>query len=287
MTSLTAAVRAFSDALVHVPDSTLTEPWSGVPGKGDWSEYSDNLGEIVFLIYQKLRELAGDIQNERMHRGFAPTRAQRILGQHRLAYRDLIGVLAGVHDDELDLAPLEAEWSIRGVIAHTSMAEWWAYRPHIRHALQLYRAGLPPTELTANETVGENGEPIDTFGPLPELIKRYEHFHTTVTREFASVTDAELRAPSAWWEREPVQVGFRLYRFDWHIRDHTVQIEKILEAIGHQRTETQLRARALYGALGEVEASLIGANRILIGRQRALAEAIIQRAEEIRLPQPA
>ena len=80
--------------------------------------------------------------------GVAPiatrSHAQRILGQHQLAYRDLTGALVGVPDDMLDREPAAGEYSIRATLSHMMMAES-GFRIAIEWALeQRGEANLSP-----------------------------------------------------------------------------------------------------------------------------------------------
>jgi hypothetical protein len=78
----------------------------------------------------------------------------------------------------------------------------------------------------------------------------------------------------------PVQ--FRLLRFDSHLRQHTIQVEKTLEATGRGPNEARRLIRILYAALAELEAALLGFQPE--GAQiQALARGLASRTEEIRL----
>lgn len=279
---LVPAVQAFASALCKVPDRRLWSDWPGAPGKGDWVEYTDNYREVALCVYQSMCQLANEIRALRAKGDNPITPVQTVLGQNQLAYRDLHGLMLGVRDDQLDLTPFEGERrSIRAHLTHVMMAEWWAYRPQILHALELGRSGKEPTTLPGREIVERDGEPVTTFGTPMDLLTRYEVLHNKFLKNLSGLSASEMEIPSKWWEPAPVTVRFRLYRLGWHVRDHIVEIEKILDGIKHRRTETHRFARFVFGGLGEVESALIGAETMQLDRQRELASEIIGRAAEI------
>ena len=61
-----------------------------------------------------------------------------------------------------------------------------------------------------------------------------------------------------FWESTPMPLEFRLHRFDAHLRQHTIQIEKTLKAIGLPFTEAKRLLRLIYAALADVENQAIG-----------------------------
>jgi hypothetical protein len=277
---LSREVKTLANALTRLPDAALRQDWSGMPGEGDWAEYSDNLSDIVYLVYQRLREFEVTALSERARRGPEVTMAQWILAQHQLAYRDLHGVLGGVRDEELDQAPFEGEWSLRDNLAHIMLAEWWAQRPQIQHALRLWRSGqspapMPPRELNEDATV-----PVD-YGTLVELLDRFDSLHDELVEEFASISEEELGALSVYWEKDPVEIRFRLCRFAWHLRGHALQADKIRVGIGHRLTDAERLVRYLYSALGDAEGALIGGGASLAELERECSASINRRVIEV------
>lgn len=141
---LAAAVERFAQTVAALPDSVLMKDWIGKPGPGDWQWYSDCLREVVLQGYQELCDFAIVAERERAKHGPEFNDTHRLLGQHRFAYREFQSLFVGVPDSLLDKTPLRSERSIRENLAHVIMAEWWAYRPQILHALDRGRAGLSP-----------------------------------------------------------------------------------------------------------------------------------------------
>jgi len=105
--------------------------------------------------------------------------------------------------------------------------------------------------------------------------------HFQVLHELASISDDELRLPSFFWEDNPMEIRFRLHRFDAHLRQHTIHVEKTLVGIDHHPREAERLVRMLYGALGEAEGAVIGAPEMGAERWSKAAEGIHKRAAEI------
>lgn len=277
---LSRAVERLAQVVAKLPDTVLMHDWVGRPGPGDWHWYSDCLREIVLQAYQELCDFAVEAERERAQHGPQQTSTHRLLAQHRFAYREFQSLFVGVPDAVLDETPLPWERSIRENLAHMILAEWWAYRPQILHALERGRQGLDPEVMPATDTVARHGEPVGSHETLGELLTRYERLHTQNTLDYSDITDDELRIRSAWWENGPVELRFRLKRYVWHPRDHAVTIDKILDALGHRRTATQRFASRLFSGLGTAEGPLIGADGLMAGRYAELTASLEERANE-------
>jgi len=279
--SLSDAVKEFTGALLRLPDSALRQPWPGKLGDDGWKEYSDTLNDIAFLALQKLRALTVDIESSRETQGPRITVAHRILAQHQAAYRDFCGMMAGVRDEELDITPFAKRWSLRHNLAHILVAECWSQGPQILHALEQRRAGKGVVPRPVPEVLDEDGTPPD-FGSVSELLARLEFFHDRLIRRLMDIRDDELETHSIYWEDESVDVRFRMYRFAWHLRSHTIQTDKIRLGLGHQLTDMDRLTRLIYTALGEAEGALIGAGEAQHELASAVVAAILARSEEIK-----
>ncbi|WP_327138901.1 DinB family protein [Nocardia sp. NBC_01327] len=277
---LAIAVERFAQTVATVPDELLMKDWVGKPGAGDWQWYSDCLREVVLQGYQELCDFAVTAERERAKHGPQFNDTYRLLGQHRFAYREFQSLFVGVPDALLDNTPLRSERSIRENLAHVVMAEWWAYRPQILHALDRGRKGLPPQAVPAADTVAQHGEPPGNHESLHELLALYERVHLRNTQDYSGITHDELGIRSAWWELGPVELRFRLQRYIWHPRDHAVSIDKILDASGHRHTANHRFASRLFSGLGTAEAALIGADGFFTDQIDSLAITINQRADE-------
>src|SRR5919199_3156310 len=267
------AVEAFAEATTGLPDEALEREWR-------WRAHDEEGGRFAFFVtYQELRELAALAAAERATRGPAHTLAQRILAQHHAAYRDLHGVLAGVDDGALDPEPAPGEWPLRDVLEHVVGTEQGFFAV-VSHALERHRRG-ELLERTPRDAIFTYHPEITFDGTLAQILARYDELHAKILRRFADLDEGDLAAPSLWWEGYPVELGFRLHRFDAHLRQHTIQVEKTLAGVGHPLTEAGRLLRLVYGALGEVEGALIGAPESAADRQRDVASTIAERAAEI------
>ena len=85
--------------------------------------------------------------------------------------------------------------------------------------------------------------------------------------------------------RDQLHISHRRKRLqmqlDSHLRQHTVQVDKTLQAIGHQVSESRRLLRLVYAALAAVEGTAIGAWDVLAESERHLAETIAVRTDEI------
>ena len=254
--SLSAAVDAFAHLTSGLPDADLGKPW-------DWQDYQEGVRFAFFRTYESLRELAVRLAAERVASGQAPTSAQHILTQNHAAFRDLQAVLLGCHSALLEQVPAEGEWSVRQALNHIIRAEGNFYFM-VHFALQDARSGAGQlTEVT--EAMWEafwSGDPYPELresGSPGDLLAYYELLHQRVLGEFTGITEAELEAPAIFWETRPYPIRFRLHRFDSHLRQHTVQIEKTLLAIGDPPNEARRLLRLIYAALAQVEGAALGA----------------------------
>lgn len=270
---LAQAVETFAHVGERFSDAALTKSWQ-------WGAYDEGVRFAFFLTYQELRELATQTAAQRAIHGPAITSAQRILAQHHSAYRDLCGILAGVGEDELDPVPMEEEWPLRDVLGHIIDTEQTFFSV-IRYAIDRHRSGNQrPLEMPESEEEMED-ETDNSQGTLQQILANYDALHDQIVHELASISEAELHAPSLWWEGYPLEVGFRLHRFDTHLRQHTIQIEKTLVGIEHQPNEAEHLLRIIYGALGEAEGARIGAWEANADQWHNVAAALINRAAEI------
>lgn len=118
---------------------------------------------------------------------------------------------------------------------------------------------------------------------LRGILDHYETLHNQILRQLAGLNEAEAIAPSVYWEGEPLQVSYRLHRFDAHLRQHTVQAEKTLAAIDRAPNEAKRLLRLVYNALAEAEGFLIGNWNLEQDQRREVASTIEARAAEVDL----
>jgi hypothetical protein len=113
------------------------------------------------------------------------------------------------------------------------------------------------------------------------MLAYHRELHPKLIHEFSNITDDELELPSAFWEETRFPIRHRLHRYEAHLIQHTVQVDKTLAAIGQSPSETKRLIRHLFAALAEVNANLIGADNL--GEECIpLAKEISDRTTEIR-----
>jgi uncharacterized damage-inducible protein DinB len=245
VTTVTAAVEALVRATVDLSDEDMGRPWV-------WREYDEEGLRFALLVSQhELRDLAVRLAALRAQ---PPTQAQRILGQYHHAYRDLTGALAGLRDDDLDRAPAPEEWSLREVIEHMVGADHG-----FLGVIQYSRAPERPRDEKAasdqwpawRAAHGYRG-PERLEGGIAEVRNTLFQIHRRILSELGDLTDAEIEDFADFWDgAKPIR--FRLHRFEAHYVQHTVQVDKTLEAIGRGPTEARRLARVLYRDLAPVE----------------------------------
>ncbi len=278
---LTQAISQFAELVLDLSDSDLEQEWV-------WGSYeSEGIRFAYFRTYEQLRELAVKIRVARDAAGKPLTEVQLILAQYHAAYLDLQAVLLGISPEQADQAPSEGEWSLRRTDAHMIGADLGFYVA-IKFALDRHRQGLDPLVEIADETwldiTGMDEKELDAImdSSLDGLQTYHRQLHRRILEDFVDINPSELQMHSKYWEKEPLSVSIRLGRFDSHLRQHTVQIEKTLVDLGYHPNESKRLLRLIYAALAGIEGALLGAPEISRREIEIRAEKIAARAEEIR-----
>ena len=271
----TQAIERLVKKSVHLDDADLDRAYA-------WRDYDeDGLRFALLTAHHILRDTAASVAAARLRAGRPFTEAQRILAQVHEAYRDLTGALAGTSDAELDIDPPDSQWPLREVLGHVLETEN-AFLAAILVALDAARAGRP--SVSSKEAFEAKRQPTeDPSGSRADALDALFRSHVAMLRLLASVTDAELDTPSFFWESEGYPVRFRMHRFEEHLRQHTIQVDKTLVALGHPPTEAERLVRNLYTALAAVEsvASDAGAGGEVLDRCAASVDEIADQVEEI------
>lgn len=264
MTTVTQAVEALVRATIDRSDEQMGAPWA-------WGDYDEEgLRFALLMTHHELRDLAVRLAAERPAR----TQAQAILAQYHQAYRDLTAVLAAVRDDDLDRAPAPDEWAIRDVLEHMLGAEH-GFLAVNRFALSRHRAGTYDTQ-TEDEWKAFRAPYAmpqgAVAGTVADIRNAFFTQHVRALRELADIADAELDLPSQFWEDEHMPIRFRLHRFEEHLRQHTIQLDKTLVSIGRAPTEAQRLVRNVYNALADVESEPASDDQLRAACARTVAE---------------
>lgn len=278
--SLVRAVKEFASLTQGVPDPDLDREWA-------WGAYDEEGVRFAFFrTYEELCELAANTASMRSALGPETSVAHRVLGQYHRAYRDLEAALLGAERDALGKAPAEGEWPVHKVVAHIVGAEL-GFFVAVKYALARRRSGdgrpaeIPDEAWDTISGIDEAAFQALADGSFADLESYRGELHDRVLRELADIRDEELAAPSMYWEGYEISLRFRLHRFDSHLRQHTVQVDKTLEAIGHAPNEAKRLLRLIYGALADAEGAAIGAWDVGRELRRAAAETIAARTDEI------
>jgi hypothetical protein len=270
----------FAELVQGIEDSDLEKEWI-------WGAYkSEGVRFAFFRNYEELRELAVELHQVRAASSAPLSEAQRILAQYHSTYMDLQGVLLGVESRYDGKPPAEGEWPLRRIIAHIVGADLGFYVT-IKYALDRYHQGLDPLVKIEDEIwlkiAGMDESELDEImdGSLLGLQSFHSDLHMRILSDFAEIDASEIEIPAMFWEDEPLSLRFRLHRFDSHMRQHTIQVEKTLQILGHVPSESQKLLRLVYAALAQVEGVLIGIWRTQEGFLMEFAEQIDERTREI------
>ena len=275
---LQSAVERFARLAASLTDADLERPWT-------WCDYDEGVRFAFFRTYESLRDLAVKLADERRKAGLPQTQAQHILAQYQSAFNDMEAVILGVTDEQAVQPPAEGEWPLRTVLRHFVEAEG-TFFAITSYAVQRARAqdGRPLALSDEGWDAFWAGDPYEALaesGSFSELLAYYRGLHERVLETFAGVSDAELDEPVVFWESQPMPVRFRLHRFESHLRQHTIQMDKALVAPGLASGEARRLVRMVYTGLAEVQGQLIGAGDICANVCADLAAEIDRRTEEI------
>ena len=273
MPTVTQAVEALVRVTVDLPDAAMDRPWV-------WREYDEEGLRFALLMAQhELRDLAVRLA---AMRPAPPSQATRILGQYHHAYRDLTGALAGLRDEDVDKVPKDGEWPVREVILHMLGAES-GFLGTIQYARDPDR---PADEDEAGDRWPtwrkEHGYAAleSIAGGIVDVRNAMFESHRRVLRELGDLRDQDLEKPAGFWDGlKPIR--FRLHRFEAHMIQHTIQVDKTLDWIGRAPTEARRLVRVLYRDLAAVE--MLPSDGLGEIERDEVAKTIADRAAEIAL----
>ncbi|MCK4899736.1 MAG: DinB family protein [Anaerolineales bacterium] len=255
-TKLSQAVQNYAEITHLLTDSELDSEWS-------WKDYNEGVRFAFFRIYEELRQLASRLGSSRSSSSQPLTTAQLTLAQYHAAYRDLQAVLIGVSDAESVRPPAENEWPVREALVHIISAERAFFAVNLDALERMRSEDGRPLEMSEEAWdvfwMGDTFKKLKEGAASSELLAYYDKLHWRILTELTGITEDELLTPVVFWESTPMSLEFRTHRFDAHLRQHTIQVEKTLEAINIPFTEAKRLLRLIYAALAEVETQTIGA----------------------------
>ncbi len=220
-----------------LPDAILEWPWN-------WQSYDEGIRFVFFRLMEEIITLAGNpdrfqIDSEKNSQNEVNTYLLRF---HR-AFWLLKAQLAGLDEGLANQQPTPQDWSIRRTVEHILESEWMFYG--------VFRYGFHASSQSVDLPLGkatqdfidqhfdvDGGFPSDHFDcPLAEILLFYEQRHTDVLSGLSSLKDDDLERPLIFWEDEAMSARFRLIRFESHLRQHLIQIQKTAHQLQFQYSE--------------------------------------------------
>jgi len=229
---------------------------------------------IQFVLYDLLRhEQAIAVGAQRA----AESEIARILDLAQAAYGDLVGVLIGRSDEDLDNMR-DGEWSLRDVLRHAIAVE-------LRYAAQVeYSAlrgdeepiGIPPERLPCDRlSPPEPQYAAARVAGISQMLDLLGLARLTTDERLAAVPDTALARPSLWGTR-PMTVRMRSHQIAVHLTECAIQSEKCLAA--KDASEARRILRHISAARGAHERWSDSAARAeLDDRYRQLAATCLRR----------
>jgi uncharacterized damage-inducible protein DinB len=278
--SFATAIESFDRRLRAIDDNALDLFWA-------WESYDEEGVRFGILrTTEQVADAAIEIGARRAEAGAGRSRAERILGRYLVSWRELWSV-ADRADTVVDIAPAEGEWSLRAILDHLVEADF-GFLVTIRNGLEQVRAGVvAPRRVGSDEAwlaladVEEGPWRAAMEGPLDDIREFHRASRDRIVDRLAGVTDAELEQTSPFWDGERSN-RFRLGRFESHLRQHTIQAEKAVQATMGAPREVERLLRLLARATGDVEAAAIRADAGLLEPILApLAAEVDDRADQL------
>jgi hypothetical protein len=278
--SFAAAIESFDRRLRAIDDNALDLFWA-------WESYDEEGVRFGILrTTEQVADAAIEIGARRAEAGAMRSRAERILGRYLVSWRELWSV-ADRADTVVDTAPEEGEWSLRAILDHLVEADF-GFLVTIRNGLEQVRAGVvAPRRVGSDEAwlalaeVEEGPWRAAMEGSLDDIRAFHRASRDRIVDRLAGMTDAELRDTSPFWDGERPN-RFRLGRFESHLRQHTIQTEKAVQATIGAPREVERLLRLLARATGDVEAGARGAAPDLVASALGpLVDEIDARTEEL------
>jgi hypothetical protein len=253
---LTTVLEGFDRGLRVIDDRSLEAFWA-------WEAYDEEGVRFGILrTTEQVGDAAIEIAARRAAAGDGVGRAARILGRYLVAWRELWSV-ADRADAVIDTAPLEGEWPLRTILDHLVEADL-GFLVTIRNGLDQRRAGVAsPARVASDEAwmllaeVEEGPWRAAFAGSLADIRAFHRTSRDRILGRLAAMTEEELEATSPFWDGERPN-RFRLGRFESHLRQHTIQAEKAVQATIGPPREVERLLRLLARAVGDVEAAAIG-----------------------------
>jgi hypothetical protein len=277
-----AVATAVADYLA-IPDAALPTQWL-------W-QGRDHGDGVRYGLYRGAETIeSADAELEAALAG-APPRAPGSIrsAPATIARWALQGRLAAVDDSMLDQVPRDGEWTLRQTLAHTvggqrgygAFTRWWLLQP-----LGDERPARISAEAEAALDRELPPEPSEGAGSVADIRARLDDVLDEWSLRYAGLDERALAA-MATWSGLPVDIDFRLGRWASHIREHTVQLDKTLDWLGYQPSETVRIVRDLYATWGRLEARIFptapaGTEAAVEGVLARMSATLVSEARDVR-----
>ena len=278
MSTLFNSIQDFTELALEMSDADLERKWV-------WKDY-DSEG-IRFAFFRTLEDLLSleAFQLNRRKKGLS--QAQQILAGYHLAFRDLQAALLGVDESEYDRVPAKGEWSLRKVLTHIIEADLLFYVA-IKNGLDDHRLRNGKLSKVSEEVWEEISETNDAevdailAGPINAALVYHEAVHAKTLSVLADISNDELEKKTIYWEKEAMTLRFRLHRFESHMRQHTIQMEKTLNMLNLHPNEINRLLRMIYNGLARAENAMMGINESSLKVVNKYRKSIEDRTAELR-----
>ncbi|HUP83406.1 MAG TPA: DinB family protein [Candidatus Limnocylindria bacterium] len=274
---LRTAFNATFGVLATIPDERLTSLWV-------WDGNAINVRYAFYRTLEMLESTAAEVA--RGIAGYPSSEARDAVGATSAARWELQGVLAGLSDADLDADPGGGEWTVRQTMGHIIGGQrgyaWGnAYWISVRDQAQPPGPRRAPEGLFASMPQDDE----EATGTLVDVRQKLDDIVDTTSSRYATLTADEMDAAAGWYGF-PVTVAFRMWRLPSHIEEHTLQIEKTLDMLGHRATEVERLVRLNARAMGRLEALVFGraADQLDAAQSGATLDRLAQALHDMTTP---
>jgi hypothetical protein len=239
--------------LLAVPDSALERPspWRPTDVVGIELRYG------LYGIHERFEAAIGTIEVERSAGDGAPIGpAVPALAAMAAARWELHGALAPLGPADWDADPGGGEWTIRQTVGHIISGQrsyGWYNAWYLREGV----VGVETVRPSEDRFPPEPSEEDEGAGAPAEVLARLDEVVDANAGATAGL-DAAAMQVSARWNGLPVTIDVRLGRYESHIREHTVQIDKTFAMLDRRSTEVERLVRLILTTYGRLEARFVG-----------------------------
>lgn len=224
-----------------LPDNVLEGKWL-------WQGYDEGVRFAFFRILEEMRELSSDPAIFKPVFSDSSNEVYTYLEQFQQVFWNLKAEVAGLKEDFTHQQPAANDWSIRQTLEHILEVEWTffgviRYGFHFSGESARAPSGKMP-QTFIDQHFDEDGQfPHGNFEcSTAELFAFYEDRHADVLQGLLKLKDVELEKTVTFWEPQAMPTRFRLVRFESHLRQHLIQIQKTSFQITGQYPELRILA---------------------------------------------